>query len=153
MAENKTIRWVQTQFIRLFAANISNTEHVRILQKALRDRIRLRLASKNKPEAKLWAGVYRMHLYRFGQGWAVGQGYQVGQRYEQGGFMGKMKSGHKGIFRRLSFKRLPIAELSVPLKLSAWQAIEPIMDAAETRLQRELKQAIKYLISKRSLTA
>lgn len=150
MAENKTLKWVVSQFTRNLSGHLSSDERVRITLKALKDRIRVANASRDGHAAKMWAGVYDMNLRRFGVGRATGQGYTVGQRYEEGAFKARFRSGHEGIMRRLTTRRLPIYDVTVPLKQHAWTAVDEIMNRAEEKLAQELKQALKYLMLKRA---
>ncbi|SKA72250.1 Prophage minor tail protein Z (GPZ) [Thiothrix eikelboomii] len=148
MAENRTLRWVVSRFTRNLQGELSESERVQITLRALRTRIRVSNASKEGVAARMWAGVYQMNLRRFGVGRPTGSGYTVSRRYEEGGFLAQMRSGHEGVFRRVTSRRLPVLEQGVPIKQHAWQAVEIIMNDAEEKLAKELKQSIKYLQSK-----
>lgn len=148
MAENRTLRWVVSRFTRNLQGELTDSERVQITLRAVRARIRVNNASKQGTAARMWAGIYQMNLFRFGVGQPTGRGYTVSRRYEKGGFLARMRSGHKGIFRRVTSQRFPVLELGVSIKQHAWQSVEEIMNQAEEKLAQELKRAIRYLQSK-----
>lgn len=149
MAKNKVLRWVKVQFTRNLQGEITGSERVKVTQKMLKQRIRVANAHKNQTAAEMWAGVYNMNLRRFGVGRAVGSGRRVGGRYVEGGFLARMRSGHEGIFYRLTSDRLPILEEDVVIKQHAFRSVAEIMNDAEDRLVKELKQALKFLMMKK----
>lgn len=149
MAENKVLKWVKTQFVRNLQGQIEGSERVKITQKMLKNRIRIAHAHKDATAASMWAGLYKMNLRRFGVGRAIGKGYRVKGRMVDGGFRATMRSGHEGIFYRLTDDRLPIVEEGVVIKDHGWTSINEVMNKAEDRLVQELKQALKLLMSRK----
>lgn len=150
MAENKTLQWVVSQFTRNLKGELADGERVTITQQALRTRIRVAKANKQGQAARMWAGLFNMNLRRFGVGRSQGTGHVVGRRFVEGGFLARMRSGHEGIFRRVTSRRLPILEEGVPIKIHAWKSVSDIMNEAEDKLAQELKRAIKYLMLKQA---
>ncbi len=149
MATNKAMTWTRVQFVRQLQGEIADSERVKITQKMLKSRVRIAKAEKNETAAQMWVGLYEMNLARFGVGRATRSGYSVQRRYVEGGFRARMRSGHEGVFYRVTSDRLPIVEEDVPIKKHAWRSVSDIMNRAEERLIRELKQAIKFLMAKK----
>lgn len=75
----------------------------------------------------------------------------AGRKLAKGVFIVKLKSGHRGVFKRTSKKRLPIKELwgpSVP-KVMADEALAGALQRfGGERLEREMRQNLKFYVEK-----
>lgn len=92
--------------------------------KDVRDALKVRQATFNKPEARIATSLKRIPLIKFGargpepsRGRGRGVSYRVGGSGKQrvtNAFIATMGTGHRGVFARKGTGRLPIRELQGP---------------------------------------
>jgi len=142
-AINKTTLAARTRIVRAIAAEI------KVKQKTIRQRISLDRATYTRWQAKLHITGRRIPLIYFGARQMAGGDirYQINPTggpttisYDKESnpvFIGTLKSGHRGVFRRLG-KRLPITELFGP-------SIPAVYEKAPGLAARMLKEAYRDL--------
>lgn len=110
-ALNRSIASGRTVMVRKIARNTG------LRSKDVRDAMRMDEASLSRPEARLGTGIKRIPLLDFqARQTARGVSYNLGRGRQTlaGAFIATMKSGHNGVFMRMTKKRLPIRELLGP---------------------------------------
>ena len=149
---NKTATAAKTRIVRAIAAE------VKVAQKAIRDRISLDRASSNRWQATLHITGKRIPLINFGANKLVSGdiSYQIDpsggrkrityDRQTNPVFFAVMKSGHKGIFRRLG-PRLPIKELMGPSIPSVYKYAEGLSARILRESSLDLGKNIDYQIA------
>lgn len=142
-----------TQIYNLKAATAK--AQIRIVH-ASRARLKLELIASGRPiplyqfDAKQRRkGLVSVHVRRDGPRKVV----KGNPQYVGAPFVATMKSGHVGIFQRLTKRRLPIRELfsiDVPRAMTAKVVFEALERAALDAFNRNFEREVQYLLSKGS---
>lgn len=142
-AINKTLRWLNAQVRRGLAGELG------LPQSKLKQRLFSTRASSSSVKGKFWLGAYSIALANFGRGRRSGTGYRVKKRFVEGGFRATMRSGHEGIFSRLTEQRLPLSEAKVDIAEQSSTLLDRLFDRAEVELLRRFKQELNFEMVKR----
>ena len=110
------------------------SKDVGLKSKDVKDALRMTEPSFSNPTAQLAAKLKRIPLIRFSargpepsRGRGKGVTYRLGQRRgrNEHAFIAVMKSGHRGVFKRKSTKRLPIYQLYGPSLGHVFEKYQP----------------------------
>lgn len=139
-AINRVARGVRTRSARAIA-------HGRGLPvRLVNARVRIRKATRARPEARVWIGTYAIKLSRIGKPRQTKKGATAGKRpIIPSAFVATMPSGHTGVFKRRGGARLPIDEQQVQLMPAAEQVLRLQMAAAKPLVQREFARRLAIL--------
>jgi len=89
-------------------------QEIGVVQREVVKTLAIRRATSSKPDAQVVATGKRIPLIQFrARQTRLGVSYRIGRRGAktlQGGFLARLKSGHRGVFMRRGKKRLPIDE-------------------------------------------
>jgi hypothetical protein len=122
-AINKTALWVRSQS----AKKISKQRQIQL--KLIRQKLRIIKANMAVLRAFVVASLYGIKASKLGAPKQNATGASVGKHQFPGAFVAKMpKSGHVGIFKRKTFKRLPIQEQYVQLEPEASKIIRETVE-------------------------
>ncbi|RLJ20805.1 hypothetical protein DJ031_04655 [bacterium endosymbiont of Escarpia laminata] len=146
-ALNKTIKPVERVAVRNMA------EDLRITQKSVRKAIRLRRATWSNLRAEVQVTGRRLPVSAFAakqtKPGVTYRGKGSGRKLITGAFITTLRSGHVGVFKRLSKKRLPIQELfgpSIP-HVFIQSHIQRVMDTeADSIWRKNLDHELKWFI-------
>lgn len=141
-AVNKTIVWARSQGGRRLAR-----EHDLPL-KSLRPRMRLFKASPGDLRGTAWFGVRPIKAIYAGSPQRSGTGTKVRKHFFASGFVARMPSGHRGVFKRRGKSRLPIEEQTIPLR-TASAILGDVARDAPARLRTVYAQEINYEVNVR----
>ena len=150
---NRTARYALTASIRAVQKDIGATS-----QKSIRRNVHAIRATPQKLEAEIEARstkkeripIFEIRPKPRGltkRRPAGGVRYGPQSKLIPGSFIGRMQSGHVGVFKRAGAARLPIAELfgpSVALVLSRKRVYEQVRKVIAERLPREIQRAFKF---------
>lgn len=145
-ALNRTAATVQGRAVREIAKDIGAK------QKVVREAVGIRKASQSKPEAEVVARGKRIPIYDLtARQTQKGATYRsgAGRRLIPSAFIARMRSGHLGVFKRESKKRLPIVELfgpSIPLVFTRRKIQEALKQVIAERLPKEMESAARYFL-------
>jgi len=151
---NRAARGTFTLSVRLIQQDLGAST-----QKAIRSNLYLKAATADKPRTELAARSTkkeRIPIFQLNpRPKTVTRRRPVGGvRYGKqntlipGSFIGRMKSGHMGVFKRAGSKRLPIKELfgpSIALIFSRRKIQAQISDYLQKKVPEEIARAFKFL--------
>ena len=139
-AINRTAEWLKSSVSREISAQ------KRIKLKIIRDRIKITKANKKQLFASIAANMWALKGKDLGNMSQASLGAKAGKYMFEGTFVATMKSGHQGIFKRKTAKRLPIKELYVPLDNYASKLIRSLIDQeSEAVFRKNFEHQIKRL--------
>lgn len=145
-ALNRTIESSRTQAVRSISADLGG-----IRQKNIRDAMDLTKATPGKPEAALHVTGRRLPLMAFGARQTTeGVTYKLptGRNFVRSAFIAIMRSGHQGVFKRRTLKRLPIDELhgpSLPRVFTRDHVLAAVRSVARSDFLKNLKHELSFL--------
>lgn len=128
-AINRTVGSVRTVMVREMARDMG------VKQKDIRESLSMRLATLQRLEAVLGAGLKRIPLIDFksagpepsrGKGRGVTYKLQGGKSRNEHAFIATMPSGHRGVFMRKAKARLGIYELKGPSLAHVFAKYRPV---------------------------
>lgn len=141
-AVRKTAQWVKTHLAR----NLS--QELQIVQKVIRQRLRVYLRDRRALEAKVWLGLYQVRASRLGRPRQTRAGVSVGRHRFPGAFIATMKSGHSDVYQRRGDARLPVDIVQLDIAEQAEKALQDMSAKADARLLVVMEQEINYEIQR-----
>lgn len=141
-AVRKTAQWVKTHLAR----NLS--KELQIVQKVIRQRLRVYLRDRRSLQAKVWLGLYRVRASRIGRPRQTRAGVSVGRHRFPGAFIASMKSGHEDVYQRRGDARLPIDIVQLEIAEQAEKALQEVSRKADARLMVLMEHEINYEIQR-----
>jgi hypothetical protein len=167
-ALNRSIASANVAMVRVIAADLG------VKQGAVKDRIRVQEAKPDRLVARLYANAKRIPLIEFGaKGPEPSRGRGAGVSAKLGGargripdaFIATMKSGHRGVFKRVSDKggrrgprpnhsQLPIRELFGPSIWKVFVANQQVgIDRGREQLIKNLQSEFRFVLAARDAAA
>ncbi|MFH1493744.1 MAG: phage tail protein [Pseudomonadota bacterium] len=137
-----TAKWIDTQGSRAIAKASG------VPLKALKrgkgvGRVRIKSPSASALRASVWFGLMPVKAAYVGKLSQLKKGARAGKHVFPGGFVGRMPSGHIGIYLRKGKARLPIVEQSVKLE-QAQTILEGVASEAGDVLQQKMAHELNY---------
>lgn len=131
-AINKTALWVQSTSAR----DISEQKKIQL--KLIRQKLKVVKSNRQALKAFVIANLYGIKASKLGALRQNARGANVGSHQFPGAFVAKMpKSGHIGIYKRKSLKRLPIQEQYVQLNPDASKIIKDNVENEASQVFRK----------------
>jgi hypothetical protein len=139
-AINKTAIWAQSKSAREISAE------TKIKLKLIRQRLRLIKANSSSLKAFILAKLYGVPAAKLGNSKQDARGSSIAGHNFPGAFIAKMpRSGHVGIYKRKTSKRLPIKEQHVQIDPPASDIIKKnIDDEAAEIFMKYFKHELDY---------
>jgi hypothetical protein len=139
-AINKTAVWAQSKSAREISAE------TKVKLKLIRQRLRLIRANSSSLKAFILAKLYGIQAIKLGNPKQNASGASVANHSFPGAFVAKMpKTGHVGIYKRKTSKRLPIQEQYVQIDPPASEIIrENIENEATEVFIKYFKHELEY---------
>jgi len=110
---NRAVKQTRTAIIRESASRL------RVKQKVMREWIRFQRrdrATRRNWEAGIFSVVSDIKAAKLGKPRQLKRGAKAGKYMFPGAFKATMASGHTGIYRRVTARRLPIREVKIPIR-------------------------------------
>lgn len=149
-ALNRTMENVQTVAVRSVAADLG------LRQADIREALEIQRATPANLRVRLIARGARIPLIAFGargpepsRGKGSGVTYRLpgGRGRVPTGFIATMRSGHRGVFKRIARARLPIVELKGPSVVQSFTKQLAAMQArAAEQLPKNLEHEVQFLL-------
>ena len=121
-ALNKTALWVKSQSVKEIA------KEKLLKQKIIRNRLQVLKANRKQLIARVLASLHGVKANQIGNVRQTKTGAKAGKRHFKGAFVATMPTGHTGIYKRKSRRKLPIREVVFPLEPIASTIIKEITD-------------------------
>jgi len=138
-ALNKTALWVKSQSVKEIA------KEKLLKQKIIRNRLQVLKANRKQLIAKVLASLHGVKANQMGSMRQTKTGAKAGKRHFKGAFVATMPSGHTGIYKRKSRRKLPIREVVFPLEPIASSIIKAITnEKAAQKFTKLLAHEIKF---------
>jgi hypothetical protein len=139
-AINKTALWVRAQSAR----KIGKQRQIQL--KLIRQKLRIIRANRTALKAFVVANLWGIKASKLGVPKQNATGASVGKHQFPGAFVAKMsRTGHVGIFKRKTSKRLPIREQYVQLEPEASQIIrETVENEASAVFSHHFEHELNY---------
>lgn len=99
---------------------------------------------RNRETGMVWIGLNAVKASYVGKLSQDTGGAWAGEYYFAGGFVGRMKNGHAGIFKRQGKSRLPIVEQAVDLK-PGFEVAEEVAVQAQIELRNRFAAKVREL--------
>lgn len=142
-ALNKTALWVKEQTTKKLSKD------TQIRKQLIRKRLWIIRATRNYMRALVRVGLYRMKSSKLGEMKQMAKGAKAGKHMFEGGFIAKMPTGHRGIFRRKGRAALPIYEVTVPVGENIKKIVEEMMNYNTKKILEEyFEQELNVLLKK-----
>jgi len=138
----KTARWVKTHLARELS------KELQIVQKIIRQRLRVYVKDKKAMQAKVWMGMYKIKASRLGRVRQTRTGVSVGRHRFPGAFQATMKTYHTDVYERRDDARLPIDLVELDISEKAMKVLNAVSERTEARLMKIMQQEINYEIQK-----
>ena len=140
-AINRTALWVQSKSAR----EISSATKIQL--KLIRQKLRVIKANRSSLKSFILANLYGIKASKLGNVKQDASGASVAGFRFDGAFVAKMpKSGHTGIFKRKTAKRLPIQEQYVQIEPRASEIIRRNVDFEASEIfMKYFKHEIDYI--------
>jgi hypothetical protein len=131
-AINKTALWIQSKSAR----KISGQKKIQM--KLIRQKLKIVKSNRQTLRAFVVANLYGIKASKLGALKQNAGGASVGKHQFPGSFVAKMpRTGHVGIFKRKTAKRLPIQEQYVQLNPEASQIIQQTIENEASHIFRK----------------
>ena len=142
-AINKTALWVQSKSAR----EISSAKKIQL--KLIRQKLRVIKANRSSLKSFVMANLYGIKASKLGNVKQDASGASVASFRFEGAFVAKMpKSGHTGIFKRKTAKRLTIQEQYIQINPEASEIIRRNVDFEASEIfMKYFKHEIEYATS------
>ncbi len=152
-AMNKTAKWAARQVARAIAADDQVPLRALYLHQGRTGRhwarVRFYRADRGRGgKAAVWVGYNPIKAAYVGALRQKPKGARAGKHFFEGGFLATMRSGHRGVYRRVGKSRLPIEEQTVPLA-SAERHVNEVARRIPQRLADVLEQELNYEVNVR----
>jgi hypothetical protein len=142
-AINKTALWILSQSAR----EISNETKIKL--KLIRQKLRVVKASRETLKAFIMGSLYAIKSIKLGNPRQTASGVTIGVHKFPGSFIARMpKTGHVGVFKRKTSRRLPIQEQYVFMGTNSSNIIRHYVDdEAPVVFMRYFEHEIRYATS------
>lgn len=141
-ALNRAIIWLKRQVAR----DVSKERKIR--QAVIIERLVILKANRRNLQAHLNGNLASLRANKVGKLVQTKRGARVKHFHFPGAFVATMPSGHKGIFRRQTGSRLPISEITIPIKLESLRAIEDALSKKlKHRFETDFRRELNFLVN------